>query len=275
MLVPIPSNRSVLAFMRRLGGSPLIAVTFVTPGTACKRSCNWLKKADWRAPSGYVSAGKNRRNVSNPLGRNPSSTCCSDAKLRNIKPAPMTSTTANANSATTSERRRTKRADPAVARCPPSRNAIPTLPGERWNTGASPKRTPATMETRKVNSNTDASSPTSLSRGMLSGLVASRSLTPTAPAIKPTTPPTIDRTMLSVRNCRMSRARPAPSAVRTAISFRRDSALASNRLPTFAQAMSKTNPTAPSSTNSAGRTSPTTSSCSGFMLRKWDSGFRT
>ena len=57
MLVPIPSNRSVLAFMRRLGGSPLIAVTFVTPGTARKRSCNWVKKADWRAPSGYVSAG--------------------------------------------------------------------------------------------------------------------------------------------------------------------------------------------------------------------------
>ncbi|MCH8254168.1 MAG: hypothetical protein IID06_02365 [Gemmatimonadetes bacterium] len=43
--------------MRRLGGSPLIAVTFVTPGTARKRSCNWVKKADWRAPSGYVSAG--------------------------------------------------------------------------------------------------------------------------------------------------------------------------------------------------------------------------
>ena len=35
--------------MRRLGGSPLIAVTFVTPGTARKRSCDWLKKADWRA----------------------------------------------------------------------------------------------------------------------------------------------------------------------------------------------------------------------------------
>ena len=40
-------------------------------------------------------------------------------------------------------------------------------------------------------------------------------------------------------NCRTMRQRPAPSATRTAISFCRAAARASNRLATFAQAISK------------------------------------
>ena len=60
------------------------------------------------------------------------------------------------------------------------------------------------------------------------------------------------------------RARLAPRAARTAISLRRASVRARTRLATLAQAISRTHPTAPSSTSSAGRTSPTRSSCSGM-----------
>src|SRR5438552_346011 len=54
------------------------------------------------------------------------------------------------------------------------------------------------------------------------------------------------------------------AARRSAISFCRTAARARRRFATFAHAIRSTNPTAPSSTSSAGRMSPTTSSCSGL-----------
>jgi hypothetical protein len=59
----------------------------------------------------------------------------------------------------------------------------------------------------------------------------------------------------------MTRPRVAPSASRTAISFRRDDDRASIRLATLAAAISSTSPTAPSSTSRAGRMSPVSCSC--------------
>jgi hypothetical protein len=53
------------------------------------------------------------------------------------------------------------------------------------------------------------------------------------------------RTMLSMRSCRTTRQRDAPSAMRTAISRERCAERASSRFATFAQAMSSTKPTAP------------------------------
>ena len=50
-----------------------------------------------------------------------------------------------------------------------------------------------------------------------------------------------------MRNCAITRVRPAPNAVRTAISFCRSAVRASNMWATFAHAISSTNPTAPSS----------------------------
>ena len=56
----------------------------------------------------------------------------------------------------------------------------------------------------------------------------------------------------------MMRLREAPSAVRTAISRRRETPRASSRLATLTQAMSRTRPTAPSSSSNAGRILPVT-----------------
>ena len=67
-------------------------------------------------------------------------------------------------------------------------------------------------------------------------------------------------------SCRAIRARPAPSAARTAISCSRSVARASSRFATLAHAISSTNPTAPKITSSACRTPPTTCSCSGTMF---------
>jgi hypothetical protein len=61
---------------------------------------------------------------------------------------------------------------------------------------------------------------------------------------------------LSVRSWRTSRSREAPSALRMAISFPRAAARDSSRLATLAQAISRTKPTAPSSTSRAGRMLP-------------------
>ncbi len=63
--------------------------------------------------------------------------------------------------------------------------------------------------------------------------------------------------MLSTSICRTRRARPAPSAARTANSRSRDVARANIRLPTLAQAIRSTRTTAPNNIHSVARTAPT------------------
>ncbi len=75
----------------------------------------------------------------------------------------------------------------------------------------------------------------------------------------PAAPPSADSTIDSVSSWRMTRPRPAPRTTRMAISFCRASDRASIRFATLAHAMSRTAPTAISSTTSAGRISPNTS----------------
>ena len=79
----------------------------------------------------------------------------------------------------------------------------------------------------------------------------------------PKTPPSTASTRLSVTTSLTTRHRLAPSAVRTAISFWRDAAFASSRFATFAQAINRTNPTAPRSIRRVGFTLPVISSCKG------------
>jgi len=55
--------------------------------------------------------------------------------------------------------------------------------------------------------------------------------------------------MLSVRSCRASRRRVAPTEIRTAISLALPADRASSRLATLVQAISKTSPTAPDSSS--------------------------
>ena len=77
-----------------------------------------------------------------------------------------------------------------------------------------------------------------------------------APARTPTT-------RLSVNNCCTNLLLEAPSAPRTAISRSRPLVRARVRLATFAQAISRINPTAPNSSRSLGRTAPTSACSSG------------
>ena len=92
---------------------------------------------------------------------------------------------------------------------------------------------------------------TSLVRGRLVGYARISACTPTRASNRPSAPPAIDSSTPSVMNCRSSRPRLAPSAVRTANSRCRASARASSRLARFAHAISSTRPTAACSTQIA------------------------
>ena len=63
---------------------------------------------------------------------------------------------------------------------------------------------------------------------------------PANPSASPRMPPASESSTLSVSNCRMIRPRPAPMAVRIAISRLRPVARTSNRFATFAHAISRT-----------------------------------
>ena len=119
-----------------------------------------------------------------------------------------------------------------------------------WSAGATPNRIPVTSATPAVNAKTRQSIPTVASRGVSAGSIAfSHDMAPAANS-SPLDPPATPSRTLSVRSCRQTRQRPAPSAARIAISFCRTAERASNRLATFAQAINRTRPTAPSRTNS-------------------------
>ena len=76
-------------------------------------------------------------------------------------------------------------------------------------------------------------------------------------------PPNAATTRLSLKACLTSRPRPAPSASRTTDSRSRSAARTSSRLPTLAQAMRRSSPTATCSASSGCRTSPTRKRWSG------------
>ena len=146
---------------------------------------------------------------------------------------------------------------------PPSFSVSFSSARDAWIAGAIPNSTPVTSDTSAVNAATRPSTPTSRRRGMLSGADATSASTPQNASSRPTAPPASAMSTLSVSSCWTIRPRLAPSAVRSAISLRRDAARASSRFATLAHAISSTRPTAPSRTKSARPVSPTISSCSG------------
>ncbi len=150
-----------------------------------------------------------------------------------------------------------------------------------WKAGTMPKSSPVSSDTPIVNAITTGSTRTSARRGIPCGSSATRASTPHTANSNPSAPPTTPRMTLSVSNCRTSRERPAPRAVRTAISLSRAAARASNRFATFTHAISSTKPTAPSRSQNALRISPTIASCratavmptpsllSGYCVASW------
>jgi hypothetical protein len=73
----------------------------------------------------------------------------------------------------------------------------------------------------------------------------------------PIAPPASASIVLSVRSCRITRHREAPSAARMAISFCREAAFASSKFATFAHAISNTKLTAPNKSINIDPVSPT------------------
>ena len=196
------------------------------------------------------------------LGLNPGSMPCRARKLRIISPAQTRSTSASANSEPTRSMRRRERPGPSVEPRSPSRSDSPASRRDSCSAGRRPKAIPVKRDTPSAKANTRPSMPIVSTRGMLEGLSATSTRIPQAASPSPAAPPASASARLSVRNWRTSRERLAPSAVRTATSFWRAAARASSMWATLAQAIRRTNATAPSSTRSPGRTSPTTVSSS-------------
>ena len=111
---------------------------------------------------------------------------------------------------------------------------------------------------------TRTSRPTSCCRGRLpGGSTASSQWIPQIASTRPAIAPTTASRTLSVSSCRITCARPAPSAVLTAISRWRPEARARSVFATLAQAISSTNVTIAMSASSVLRIPETTLSSSG------------
>ena len=124
------------------------------------------------------------------------------------------------------------------------------------NAGNSPKIIPVSSETPSVKRSTGVFILTLDGPSNSGGLMATNRSVPCHANIKPSAPPAVARIKLSVSSCLTIRARPAPRATLTPISFCRETPRARSRFATFVQAMSSTNPTAPSRMSRGLRISP-------------------
>ncbi len=173
---------------------------------------------------------------------------------------PTTRTMAKAISPTTSTLRRRM-----PGGCSPLRSRRPSPMRARTtcSTGARPKSRPVTSATASPKARTRPSTATSAARGTDGGAKRWKSATEPQASAAPRAPAARAVTRLSVRSCRTTRARPAPSAARTAISRPRSVARISERLATLAHATSRSRPTAARNGSSVWPNSPTVRSCNG------------
>ena len=117
---------------------------------------------------------------------------------------------------------------------------------------------PVAIAIPSVNASAVRSVRTSRSSGMLTASSPASARVPAMASTNPTIAPLHESTIPSVSICATSRHRPAPSAVRIAISFWRAAVRASSRFDRFAHTISITMPTAPASTQTARRIRPLT-----------------
>ena len=182
-------------------------------------------------------------------------------KLRIRRPAPTSSTQANAISDTTSAPRTQLRppVDPRLA----SFSAPCSAASGVLNAGARPKRMPVPSAIASVKASDAASVWTLASSGILTASSRASARVPAIATASPSSAPLHDNTIPSVSICATSRPRPAPSAVRIAISFCRAALRARSRFERFAHTISITTATAPARTQTAARIFPLTWSESG------------
>ncbi len=238
-------------------GRATLPPTASTPGAEASWWRSWSKKATCWASVPYFALGKETLKARTCSGLNPGSTAIQRRKLFSMTPEPISSTIARATSVTTSAERRPP---PWCEVLTPSLS-MPCTPGRvACSAGAKPKSRPSRRVIPPVKASTAPSMPMASILGRLIGLEATSALIARYAMPSPAAPPTAESNTLSVSSCRASRQRPAPIAVRIAISRCRAVARASSRLARLAQAISSTKPTAPMSTSSAGRILPTTCS---------------
>ena len=247
-------------------GNPYTMPVATTPGNLETRSTACRKNSRSCSGLGYRASGSQMRMVNTFSGRKPGSTCIKRRKLFSSSPAPASSTSDKAISATTSERRSANDDLPAVEPRPPSlRDSCETL--DICKLGAMPKSTPVPMEISVVKASTQPSRCAPARRGKLAAAMVVRTRTPHRAITSPATPPASAKATLLVRSWRTSRRRSAPKAVRIAISRSRAEERASRRLATLAQAIKSTRPTAPIRIHRAVWRSPTISSSSGVTIQ--------
>ena len=225
-----------------LSGNWLVRAAAVTPGTCRTASSACAKKR-------YVVLSFPKRRpevctciVSRPDESNPAVTEKRRSRLRNSSPELTRRTRASATSATTSALR-VRRCPPAVRREPSCRSWFGSLRAA-CSAGINPKASPISVVTPNAKANTVPSTAMESTRGSSGGLSAMSARTPSIATTMPSTPPNAARSMLSVSSCRISRPRPAPSAVRSANSPRRWTPRARSRFVTFTQAITSTSVTA-------------------------------
>ena len=176
----------------------------------------------------------------------PGSIACASCMLRTNRPAPMSATRARATWETTRTPRIRPPPMPPLPCLPPCLRTSFRSGSDNFQAGITPKSIPVRTVTPKVNIKTVPSNDRFTASWFKNGGRKDHNKSRAQNATKsPATPPTADRTMLSVRSCRISRLRPAPNAVRIPTSRPRIEARARSRLARFTQAISNTKPTAP------------------------------
>ena len=261
---PATSNESTK--FEPVNGRKMTPPAVWTPGIDFSRGISWSTNATWRASPLYLESGSDSSNESAASVRKPGSTDASLAKLRISNPAPDRSTTASTNSATTSPSRIRDPDRPVSPPRPASLSVPMSAPRVACAAGNTPNSSPVPTASAIANRITVRSTAIASRRGMPSGFIPIRTSTPQTASSRPRPAPSRLSSRLSVSSCRTSLERPAPSAVRMAISDPRAAARARSRLATFAHAISSTKPTAPSRSSIALRMSPTVASRSGTAV---------
>ncbi len=164
-----------------------------------------------------------------------------------MKPAPASSTSVSTTSATINAPvQRLARMPPVPLRPPPSFITSLTSVLETWSAGARPKTNAVATHTPARNTITMGSTVNFIQYGLpWSVSTESKIRMPASARPIPSAPLIIDSRTLSTSNWRTIRQRLAPSDTRTAISRVRCADRASSRFATLAQAIRRTNPTAP------------------------------
>ena len=244
-------------------GSSLALATAATPGRASSRASNSSKSLARASAVGNSAIGSCTTPVSTRAGSYPIGAPAIASRLRTRSPAPASRLTASASCPATSAPRASRtprRSDPPR---PSSRSVVCTSPRAARSAGTSPKTAPAVSATTPVTSTTVQSIERSAYGGSAGSARPRSAASESAARRSPMPPPATARIALSVSSCRITRPRPAPSATRTANSFRRESARESSAPPRFAQVMMRTRPALARRMTSGVRVSPAIASRSG------------